>query len=266
MFSAPTGPIAVAALTGGVEALADVLACSSAGRSGRCWPPPRPTWPTGVEKVGRRAFAVDTKLDGIRIQVHKHGDEVSVFTRSLDEITARLPEVVAVARALPAHRPGPRRRGDRARRRRPAAPVPGDRVRRTATHARRDRHPAVLLRPAAPRRRRPDRGPATRAPRRGSTQSCPEELACRRAGHRRPPTRRRQFFDRRGRRRAGGRDRQAPRCAVRRRPARVGLGQGQAAAHPRPRRARRRVGQRPARRAGSPTSTSARATRTGRRS
>ena len=42
----------------------------------------------GVEKVGRARFAVDTKLDGIRIQVHKHGDEVSVFTRSLDEISA----------------------------------------------------------------------------------------------------------------------------------------------------------------------------------
>ena len=43
---------------------------------------------------------VDTKLDGIRIQVHKRGDHVAVFTRSLDDITARLPEVVAVARGL----------------------------------------------------------------------------------------------------------------------------------------------------------------------
>ncbi len=47
-------------------------------------------------------FAVDTKLDGIRIQVHKHGDEVTVFTRSLDDISARLPEVVALTRSLPA--------------------------------------------------------------------------------------------------------------------------------------------------------------------
>lgn len=44
---------------------------------------------------------VDHKLDGIRVQVHRCGDEVRVFTRSLDDITARLPEVVAVARALP---------------------------------------------------------------------------------------------------------------------------------------------------------------------
>lgn len=46
--------------------------------------------------------AVDVKLDGIRIQVHRHGEEVLVATRSLDDITDRLPEVVAVARSLPA--------------------------------------------------------------------------------------------------------------------------------------------------------------------
>lgn len=44
---------------------------------------------------------VDAKLDGIRVQVHRHGDEVVVATRSLDDVTARLPEVVAVARSLP---------------------------------------------------------------------------------------------------------------------------------------------------------------------
>jgi DNA ligase-1 len=47
--------------------------------------------------------AVDVKLDGIRIQVHRSGDEVAVFTRSLDDITARVPEVVAAIRALPGH-------------------------------------------------------------------------------------------------------------------------------------------------------------------
>ena len=35
------------------------------------------------------------------MQVHRAGEEVRIFTRSLDDITARLPEVVAVARALP---------------------------------------------------------------------------------------------------------------------------------------------------------------------
>ncbi|WP_035845170.1 ATP-dependent DNA ligase [Kitasatospora azatica] len=45
---------------------------------------------------------VDEKLDGIRIQVHRDGPEVHVHTRTLEEITDRLPEVVAAARALPA--------------------------------------------------------------------------------------------------------------------------------------------------------------------
>lgn len=48
-----------------------------------------------------RPLVVDAKLDGIRIQVHRDGDEVRVYTRSLDDITARVPEVVAAVRALP---------------------------------------------------------------------------------------------------------------------------------------------------------------------
>jgi DNA ligase-1 len=48
--------------------------------------------------------AVDWKLDGARIQVHRDGGEVVVFSRSLDDLTARLPDVVAAARALPARR------------------------------------------------------------------------------------------------------------------------------------------------------------------
>ncbi len=45
--------------------------------------------------------AVEEKLDGIRVQVHRSGDQVRVYTRSLDDITARLPEVTAAARELP---------------------------------------------------------------------------------------------------------------------------------------------------------------------
>lgn len=44
---------------------------------------------------------LDVKLDGIRIQVHRRGDDVRVFTRSLDDITDRVPEIVAAVRALP---------------------------------------------------------------------------------------------------------------------------------------------------------------------
>jgi DNA ligase-1 len=45
--------------------------------------------------------AVEWKLDGARIQVHRSGSEVAVFTRSLDEVTPRLPEVVEAVMALP---------------------------------------------------------------------------------------------------------------------------------------------------------------------
>jgi DNA ligase-1 len=45
--------------------------------------------------------AVEWKLDGIRVQVHRDGDDVHVFTRSLDDITARVPEVVEAALQLP---------------------------------------------------------------------------------------------------------------------------------------------------------------------
>ncbi|APE25866.1 MULTISPECIES: ATP-dependent DNA ligase [Streptomyces] len=45
---------------------------------------------------------VEEKLDGIRVQIHRSGDDVRIHTRSLDDITARLPEVVAAARAVPA--------------------------------------------------------------------------------------------------------------------------------------------------------------------
>ena len=46
-------------------------------------------------------FAVEWKLDGARIQVHKQGDRVAVYTRSLNEVTNAVPEVVSAARALP---------------------------------------------------------------------------------------------------------------------------------------------------------------------
>ena len=45
--------------------------------------------------------AVEWKLDGARIQVHRNGSDVAVYTRSLDDITARVPEVVEAALALP---------------------------------------------------------------------------------------------------------------------------------------------------------------------
>jgi ATP-dependent DNA ligase I len=45
--------------------------------------------------------AVEWKLDGVRAQIHREGGDVRVFTRSLDDITARVPELVEAALALP---------------------------------------------------------------------------------------------------------------------------------------------------------------------
>jgi len=62
-----------------------------------------PSVADALTRIGGPA-AIDTKLDGIRIQVHRDGDEVRIATRTLDDITARLPEVVAIARSLPSSR------------------------------------------------------------------------------------------------------------------------------------------------------------------
>ncbi|MFD0542911.1 ATP-dependent DNA ligase [Streptomyces mexicanus] len=55
-----------------------------------------------VEKLG--ACAVEEKLDGIRVQVHRDGGTVRIHTRTLDDITGRLPEVTAAALGLPGER------------------------------------------------------------------------------------------------------------------------------------------------------------------
>jgi ATP-dependent DNA ligase I len=45
--------------------------------------------------------AIEWKLDGARVQIHVLDGSVRVFTRSLDDITDRVPELVEIARALP---------------------------------------------------------------------------------------------------------------------------------------------------------------------
>ncbi|BBC38286.1 DNA ligase [Streptomyces graminofaciens] len=54
-----------------------------------------------AEAVGKLSTcAVEEKLDGIRVQVHRDGDTVRVHTRTLDDITDRLPELAAAALEL----------------------------------------------------------------------------------------------------------------------------------------------------------------------
>ena len=52
-----------------------------------------------LERIG--PAAVEWKLDGVRVQVHRHGTEVRVFTRTLDDITSRVPEVAEALAAVP---------------------------------------------------------------------------------------------------------------------------------------------------------------------
>jgi DNA ligase 1 len=46
--------------------------------------------------------ALEYKLDGARIQIHKSGDEVAVYSRRLNDVSAAVPEVVELVRSLPA--------------------------------------------------------------------------------------------------------------------------------------------------------------------
>jgi ATP-dependent DNA ligase I len=99
MLRGSLGAVATAALSGGSAALGEfglevgrpvrpMLASSAASIS------------DALAKTGGPA-AVEWKLDGIRIQAHLADGNVRLFTRTLDEITGRLPEVVVVLAKLP---------------------------------------------------------------------------------------------------------------------------------------------------------------------
>jgi DNA ligase 1 len=56
----------------------------------------------GLEELaGEVAF--EWKMDGARIQVHKREDDVRIYTRALNEVTASLPEIIEAARSFAAH-------------------------------------------------------------------------------------------------------------------------------------------------------------------
>jgi ATP-dependent DNA ligase I len=98
MLRGDLGAVAVAALAGGSEALRAIGL--QVGRPIRpMLASPAADVEAAFEKLG--PAAVEWKLDGVRIQVHRDGTDVGVFTRTLDDITARVPEVVEAALALP---------------------------------------------------------------------------------------------------------------------------------------------------------------------
>jgi DNA ligase 1 len=91
--------VAAAALTDGEAALDQFTL-----RVGRPVGPMLAQTATGVgdalERLGGTAV-FEAKLDGARVQIHRAGDAVSIYTRSLDDVTERLPEVVEATLALP---------------------------------------------------------------------------------------------------------------------------------------------------------------------
>ena len=93
--------VAEAALTGGAAGLA-----AFRPRIGQPLRPmlaqPADDVDAALARAGGGAAGVEQKLDGVRIQVHRSGADAAVFTRSLDDITDRVPEVVEATLALPA--------------------------------------------------------------------------------------------------------------------------------------------------------------------
>jgi DNA ligase 1 len=55
----------------------------------------------GEAVEGFELASVEWKLDGVRIQVHRRGDETRIYTRNLNEITDALPGIAAAVRRLP---------------------------------------------------------------------------------------------------------------------------------------------------------------------
>lgn len=99
MLSGDLGETALLALTGTAEQLEDVglhvgrpVSPMLAGTAA--------TATAALELTGEAS--VEYKLDGARIQVHRRGDDVGVYTRSLADITHRVPEIVEIVRGLPA--------------------------------------------------------------------------------------------------------------------------------------------------------------------
>lgn len=100
MFAGNLPEVAVIARTDGVDGLEAVRL--------RLLHPVQPmlaqsaeTVAEALEVVGGTA-SVEWKLDGARLQIHRLGDDVRIFTRGLNEITVRLPGIAALVRSFPA--------------------------------------------------------------------------------------------------------------------------------------------------------------------
>ena len=99
MLAGSTAVVAEALVRGGVAALSRFTLTVGT--------PVRPMLASSASSVSEALTmlggeaVLDAKLDGIRVQVHKNGDVVGVFTRTLEEITDRVPNLVSVVADLP---------------------------------------------------------------------------------------------------------------------------------------------------------------------
>jgi DNA ligase 1 len=100
MLAGDLPAVAAAALTGGRSALAQFqlqVGCPV----GPMLAQTATDVADALERLGGTAI-LEAKLDGARVQIHRKGSDVSVYTRSLDDVTHRLPEVVEATLALTA--------------------------------------------------------------------------------------------------------------------------------------------------------------------
>jgi DNA ligase-1 len=108
----PVAQVRRAAMYGDLGAVARAALLSGAGALGQfqlqLFAPVAPMLAQTATDVGEALrelpgeVAFEWKMDGARIQVHKQGDEVRIYTRALNEVTEAVPEIVELARTLPA--------------------------------------------------------------------------------------------------------------------------------------------------------------------
>ena len=98
MLHGDLGDVAATAMAGGVPALREIGL--QVGRGIRPMLA-SPAADLGVAMEKLSPAAIEWKLDGIRAQVHRDGNDVAVFSRTLDDITERVPGIVEAALALP---------------------------------------------------------------------------------------------------------------------------------------------------------------------
>jgi DNA ligase-1 len=97
MLAGDLGAVAAAALTSGSEGLA-TFRLTLLRPIQPMLAQPATDIASALERFGEAA--VEWKLDGARLQVHVHGDEVRAYTRNLADVTDRVPEVVEALRGL----------------------------------------------------------------------------------------------------------------------------------------------------------------------